>query len=822
MNRKGITLPVVILIVISFGLLFTGLYTYFDSLKNNENEITYQDQVDLIIESAKLWVKNNGISGDIRITLCELQKNDYIGELINPINDKVIPNDSFVVYENNNYVFKSGNNNLKVCANDIIYLELDASFNSVFKLDNEYDDIKEIIIKENGDVVDNIYINKKTTYEVIYILDSNVVKTNYVVVRDTTSPSINVDLKKYNYNENTNTIFINKYDEFNLPNVIITDNGNSKITTDVINNVDTYITGNYMIGFVAVDEDNNRTEKNINVIVQSNNLDENYYVDTNKYTNKKEIVLKLKGLDTKEVCISNSSICDDWITYKENINWVLDDNNKVYVYYKTNSDNIYMKVIDVYFDNNNPVYLSSNKVLYGISYDLIDVINAHDESGIKTITSNSLSKYKPLQLGLNKLSISIFDNANNVVNQDISLVTYKNIKCDNSISSVVNEDGLVKDGARCIYVGKNPDNYIKFNDELYRIVSIENNGKIKIVKNDSLSKENYSNSWSASNLRTYLINYYNGISSNILTNEKLYYGDLYNPITIKNVYDSNNKRFELANIGLLSINDYLKAGLCDGNTMWDKVLNNNPCKDNNWLYDNREYWLINSLLSKVLYVTSDGNVSYTYEGKKDVRPVLYLRSNIGIVDGDGSLNRPYIIDESIEETNVACTVNTSPGFELSKTLIVNSLDDVLVSFDGISFSNNNKMDVKKSGIITAYVKKGNVYCSCSIRLYEEYEYRYKDCLGINKVYDDWYVASTTRESIDFVVVSKNVAEMEYLDHYEVVDSTPCNNCKWVTKYERKVKSCKSFDDSVWSNWSNLKPDDSSIRLIDSRIKYGMR
>lgn len=34
MNKKGITIPVVIVIVISMGLLFTGLYTYFNNEKN--------------------------------------------------------------------------------------------------------------------------------------------------------------------------------------------------------------------------------------------------------------------------------------------------------------------------------------------------------------------------------------------------------------------------------------------------------------------------------------------------------------------------------------------------------------------------------------------------------------------------------------------------------------------------------------------------------------------------------------------------------------------------------------------------------------------
>ena len=80
---------------------------------------------------------------------------------------------------------------------------------------------------------------------------------------------------------------------------------------------------------------------------------ENYYIDTNEYTNKKEIELKIKGIDTKEICISNNSICDNWIPYKENISWILDNNDKIYVYYKTSNDRIYMKTKNIYLDNEN-------------------------------------------------------------------------------------------------------------------------------------------------------------------------------------------------------------------------------------------------------------------------------------------------------------------------------------------------------------------------------------------------------------------------------------------------------------------------------------
>ncbi len=57
-------------------------------------------------------------------------------------------------------------------------------------------------------------------------------------------------------------------------------------------------------------------------------------------------------------------------------------------------------------------------------------------------------------------------------------------------SKVVTEgDGLYVDSTkegRFIYKGANPNNYITFNNELWRIISVENDGSLKIVKNDSI------------------------------------------------------------------------------------------------------------------------------------------------------------------------------------------------------------------------------------------------------------------------------------------------------------------------------------------------
>ena len=827
MNKRGLTLPILIIIIIGIGLLFTGLYTHFSGEKKLSDEEKNKAQISLIIDAAKIWVKENGINGDISISLCELEANDYIGTLINPLTKEPIPNDSLIKYENGEFYFEIGKNNLKICSMENLYsyVELDVNDNNFVEIPVISDDIKKIIIRENGNEVSRIYKNKKATYEIIYFLSNNEIQTRYLTVRDTTAPTINFELSDYNYDSNSNTIIVKKYDSFVEPKIIVSDNSNSNITNSVNSNVDTNKVGNYEIVYKASDDDSNESVEKINVVVKSDNDDENYYIDTDRYTNKRDIVLNIKGINTLEICVSNNSMCDNWIPYTETLNWTLDEDiQRIYVYYKT-ENNIFMKKVDVYLDTQKPSYVSSKKVLFGPSYNLSDIINASDNlSGIKSISSNSNKIYKPSYLGNNKLNIEIIDNADNKSEESISLITYKNIRCDNSVSSVVNEDGLVKDGNRCIYIGESPNNYIRFNNDVYRIISIESDNKIKIIRDSSLSREEFnSNDWNSSGSKKYLDNYFANLNSRITTDGLFYYGDISSQSFVSSLYVNNNSRYNIYNIGLLSTYEFLKAGSCDGNTSWDKLLTNNPCKTNNWLYNKSEFWLINTTKGIPMYVTRDGNISYTYDGKKDVRPVLFLKANIGIVGGNGSSDNPFVIDDSIEPTNLVCSVTTSNSFDTVKTLIVNSDVDTLISFDGINWSNNRRMDVSSAGIFTAYVKNDRDITSCSVRLYEEYEYRYKECSNSNKVFGSWYAVGSSKESNDFYVTSKDEALSNYLDHYETVDSTYCNNCKWVTKYERKVESCKSFADSVWSDWSSYKPNDDVSILIDKpRIKYGMR
>ena len=77
---------------------------------------------------------------------------------------------------------------------------------------------------------------------------------------------------------------------------------------------------------------------------------------------------------------------------------------------------------------------------------------------------------------------------------------------------VTSGDGLYKDEYedRYFYKGANPNNYINFNNSLWRIISVENDGTIKIMKNENIGEMAWDTSvgvyWGTASLNVYLNN----------------------------------------------------------------------------------------------------------------------------------------------------------------------------------------------------------------------------------------------------------------------------------------------------------------------------
>jgi len=244
---------------------------------------------------------------------------------------------------------------------------------------------------------------------------------------------------------------------------------------------------------------------------------------------------------------------------------------------------------------------------------------------------------------------------------------------DKLIAIATEEDGLYVDEyetGRYVYKGANPNNYITFNNETWRIISAETDGTLKIMKKDSIGNKVWdttggtygSNNWARpADLNTYLNNETEGAESyyNTLSNEAKGLIEEHvwgiGPVTYDNTdlavqIISENGTTWSGNIGLMSVSDYLRANTnteqC-GNFSLNNT-NYSTCQTTNYIVQTSGWlWTISPTASVtyfVFIVNSNGNVSNSIANFSSggVLPVLYLTSNITL-SGEGTSSSPYTI-----------------------------------------------------------------------------------------------------------------------------------------------------------------------------------
>ena len=257
----------------------------------------------------------------------------------------------------------------------------------------------------------------------------------------------------------------------------------------------------------------------------------------------------------------------------------------------------------------------------------------------------------------------------------LSLRAKGNIKekkaADQLLENVVDSgDGLYKDeyeNGRYIYKGANPNNYITFNNETWRIISVENDGTIKIMRNESIGNQVWdadnSNAWETSDIKTYLNGEY---LSSITTNQDKIISHTWsiggvewnNSDLAGQIAAENGSQSQSASVGMITVSEYLRA-----NTNLEQCgsfsLNNtnySTCKTTNWIFNivpsGGRLWTISPHTSFGLFVfdvdgaTSDpGLVSYfNVFNSIGVSPAVYLTSDITLT-GEGTEDNPYVIEE---------------------------------------------------------------------------------------------------------------------------------------------------------------------------------
>ena len=252
------------------------------------------------------------------------------------------------------------------------------------------------------------------------------------------------------------------------------------------------------------------------------------------------------------------------------------------------------------------------------------------------------------------------------------------------------------------YIGENPDNYVYFNCddynnpssstcELWRIIGVMNNMEtadgttetlVKLIRNDSIGNNAWNdddtNDWSTSSLQESLNNSYlqgttfgsgKGITEatrDIIKEVTWHLGGkeelfgsaetFYNAERGTIVYGGNPTTWS-GKVGLMYPSDFGYATNGGETTSREACLamdlynwtNSNDCYNNNWLYNNLNEWTIthryieNNAIFNVytfLNTISSGVPSINF----NVRPSIYIKSNITVMSGNGSKNNPYILN----------------------------------------------------------------------------------------------------------------------------------------------------------------------------------
>ncbi len=328
-----------------------------------------------------------------------------------------------------------------------------------------------------------------------------------------------------------------------------------------------------------------------------------------------------------------------------------------------------------------------NKVPTGAD-TLIKLTDNKDNSGLYTITH---AKDSTLQIGTNEditeyryrgASPKNYVTFNNEVWRILGV-----FPTDDGTGNIENRIKLIKDQSIGEYKwddGTIAYNYTK-NDNL---MLLQDKNKLKVKYLEKKNKNNFIdlaiaepaksalNNWARpASLNTYLnktyLNALSTTSQNMIGDTKYYLGgggnnsnfnssvDFYSyERKIKNTksnefyYDKNPNSW-VGRLGLMYVSDYGYASdNCETKALNDYNNSNDLriCNNTNWLFNLKKLEATitqySNTSTSIHYIADNGTVVSTYQAslaQTVVRPTLYLKSEVRIIDGDGTSTNPYIL-----------------------------------------------------------------------------------------------------------------------------------------------------------------------------------
>lgn len=250
---------------------------------------------------------------------------------------------------------------------------------------------------------------------------------------------------------------------------------------------------------------------------------------------------------------------------------------------------------------------------------------------------------------------SAYDNCLGIT--DVSSPT-PGIIISETLKSKVNTGGLIKDpyvDKRYIYAGTSADNYLEYSGKIWRIISVEPDGTLRLLDSSAnfslLWDEGSQDMWGSSTLYTYLNNdYLSGITdvskvqSGMWIPVMVYPSASVGSLSINEYTSLEESETQLyAQVGIPSIADYMKA------------TNSASCKNGMLTSTGCTSWL-SAYAGWTYNINAEQSTGYAYyldssaslkqaktNTSNKVYPVIILNRNSVISGGNGTLGNPYVL-----------------------------------------------------------------------------------------------------------------------------------------------------------------------------------
>ena len=301
------------------------------------------------------------------------------------------------------------------------------------------------------------------------------------------------------------------------------------------------------------------------------------------------------------------------------------------------------------------------------------------EGGTVTVTLDELVKGDYIKNPEKKLddktcigSVTVRNNGVSFEKNDGGFYVYiPNLSCDkyNTVhlidklkEDIVTEKScLYETSDGFVYKGAKVNNYVKFSGSLYRIISIDNNNVLKLIK-DNQEKDSYiwdkkynletkqndgTNDFSDSIIIDTLYDFYSSFNKDDKKHIMAYnacYGNRSETYTNKDTIYECSKTIDNLFVGLMNTFDYFNASYDSNCIAYDSP----SCRNYNYLYDMLDdTWLMNGISDNSYYVfyysTGYFELSKANSYRK-VNIVINIDGNEVYTKGDGSLDNPYVIN----------------------------------------------------------------------------------------------------------------------------------------------------------------------------------